>query len=214
MTVHLLRIDTPTAAEAAELWAAFPKRAAAAARLRQEADRRRALAGTWLLRHALGLEDETLLRDGPQGKPGAEGFPPFSLSHSGDWAMLALGEAELGADLEAVAPRRLGALRRLCTPEEAAWAGDSPARFFQLWTWKEAVMKATGLGLALSPRKLCVLPFTEGQPVEAAGGRWHSVPVQAPEGYALGLCSARPGETADIRDWSGAILLAELKYDG
>lgn len=205
MRVHLLRIDAPTAAEAAALWAAFPRRAAAAARLRREEDRRRALAGTWLLRHALGLESEAPLRYGPQGKPGAEGFPPFSLSHSGDWAMLALGEAELGADLEAVAPRRLGALRRLCTPEEAAWAGESPARFFQLWTWKEAVMKATGLGLALSPRKLCVLPFAAGEAVEAAGERWYPVPAPAPTGYALGLCSAQPGETADIRDWSGAL---------
>lgn len=203
MRVHLLRIDALREAEIAALRERFPHRAAAAERLRQEPARRRALAGTWLLCHALRLEDETLLRYGQWGKPMAEAYPPFSLSHSGDWALLAVGEAELGADIEAIQPRRIGALRRLSTPEEAAWAGEDPERWFQLWTWKEAVMKATGLGLALSPQSLCVLPFTAGGNVEAAGGTWYAVPVQGPEGYAVGICSALPGESGDLRDWSG-----------
>ena len=204
MTVHLLRIDALPGAEASALQSAFPRRTAAAARLRREPDRRRALAATWLLRHALGLEDETRLQFGQRGKPQAAGYPPFSLSHSGDYALLAVGEAELGADIERIDSRRMGALRRQSCPEEAAWAGEDEARWFQLWTWKEAVMKATGQGLALPPRTLCVLPFTAGAPVEAVGGSWYAVPAQAPAGYALGLCSAQPGETAALRDWSDA----------
>lgn len=205
MKVHLLRIAALTESDAAALREVFPRRVVAAERLGREPDRRRALAASWLLRHALGLEDEGRLQYGPRGKPLAVGCPPFSLSHSGDFALLAVGEAELGADIERVDPRRIWALRRLSSPEEVAWAGENPARWFQLWTWKEAVMKATGLGLALSPRSLCVLPFAAGERVAAAGGTWYAVPVQGPEGYAVGICSARPGESAVLRDWSGVL---------
>lgn len=194
MTLHLLRIDALTQADAESLRETFPVRVAAARRFRREQDRRRSLAGTWLLREALGLEDETRLRYEERGKPCAAGSPPFSLSHSGDWALLAVGDCPLGADIERVDPRRVRALRRLCTPEEAAWAesdGEAPARWFQLWTWKEAVMKATGLGLALPPHGICVLPFAEGAGVEAAGARWFGGAAEL-EGYALGVCAARP----------------------
>ena len=52
--------------------------------------------------------------------------------------------------------------------------GDPLNRFFQLWTWKESVMKAAGLGMNLVPRTFEVLPFVRGQSVQAAGGTWYA----------------------------------------
>jgi hypothetical protein len=48
--------------------------------------------------------------------------------------------------------------RRVLTPEEAEWLRAEPGRQFSwLWTRKESVMKACGLGLTLSPSGFSVL---------------------------------------------------------
>jgi 4'-phosphopantetheinyl transferase len=79
----------------------------------------------------------------------------FNLSHSATTALVAVARgADVGVDVEAVRARphleRLAA--RLLTPEEhAQWvAVEAAARnraFLELWTAKEARLKATGVGL-------------------------------------------------------------------
>jgi len=85
--------------------------------------------------------------------------PAFNLSHSGSLALLALGacSASLGVDLEQHLPERdfLSLARRNFAPEEAnrlrGLCGDSLAReFYDLWTLKEAFVKARGDGLTQS----------------------------------------------------------------
>ena len=85
------------------------------------------------------------------GKPFLPGFP-FNLSHSGDWSVCAVGPAELGVDLQAERPLRRDLSRRFA-PEEREWLQGLPEKgrpgaFFDLWAVKEAVLKATGQGLA------------------------------------------------------------------
>jgi phosphopantetheinyl transferase len=88
----------------------------------------------------------------PNGKPVCVGGPPLSLSHSRDWVVCALSmDGDVGVDLQfptahtqanEIAARYFG-------PEESDWvrAGDR-ARFFMLWTLKEAYLKAIGVGVA------------------------------------------------------------------
>jgi 4'-phosphopantetheinyl transferase len=80
----------------------------------------------------------------------------FSVSHSGEWVVMALGQdIEIGIDIEdlrANAPLQLAEsyfaktealeLRRLQTEERHF-------RFFELWTLKESYTKARGLGLSI-----------------------------------------------------------------
>lgn len=77
-------------------------------------------------------------------------------SHSREVAVVAVAHGiELGVDLE-FADRKLRALplaQRYFAPAESAWLGQLPAdvqtsAFLRLWTGKEAVLKATGMGLA------------------------------------------------------------------
>lgn len=86
----------------------------------------------------------------------------FNVSHSGGLVACVLGEAkQVGVDLErldrpAVDPR---VIRRYCSEEEqAALAGMPEAlrheRFLQLWTLKEAYVKARGTGLTLPLRQV------------------------------------------------------------
>ncbi len=141
---------------------------ARAARLHQFEAARDFMAAHALTRHALreryGITAPAY-EIGAFGKPRLDGRGPrFSLTHARGLVACAFSsELEIGVDAEANTPpadRDLIA-RDICAPEEAAAfeAADPQRRdehFLRLWTLKEAVTKATGLGAQLEPRDFAV----------------------------------------------------------
>jgi 4'-phosphopantetheinyl transferase len=93
------------------------------------------------------------------GKPRVVQAPSvhFSLSHSGDEALLALSDTlVIGADLERVRSlEHLDLARRNFHPSEVVAIESQPDEreqrlaFFRIWTLKEAVVKALGVGLSM-----------------------------------------------------------------
>lgn len=91
-----------------------------------------------------------------QKKPALAGGPAFNLSHSGGWAALAVApdapDLALGIDIEAHRMIERDLVRRFFSQAEqtamtALSSEDWQLGFFQTWTRKEAVIKATGDGL-------------------------------------------------------------------
>lgn len=123
----------------------------------REEDRLRCLAG-WLLMARImgqdGILDESAIQRGPQGKPSRVNGPYFNLAHSGNYVLLAVGNVELGADIEQWRDDDYRALAGLAFhPTERAWlAGHMCARsFFDMWTAKESYLKWLGTGLLREP---------------------------------------------------------------
>ena len=99
---------------------------------------------------------------GRKGKPHLAGQHAdtrlrFNVSHSGDWALVAIGMSPLGIDLERLRPvRDIEALAaRFFAPRERLTLHTLPASekqggFFACWTRKEAYVKALGEGLVRS----------------------------------------------------------------
>ncbi len=96
---------------------------------------------------------------GEHGKPrlSLDGpAPHFNLSHSDDQAALAVShDVEVGVDIEKVRMVERGLARRFFGAAEIAALEALPDEqwldgFFRCWTRKEAVLKATGVGLTLS----------------------------------------------------------------
>ena len=126
------------------------------------------IASRWLQRKVLARyldvapqELEPLRSD--KGKP----YLPhsdmhFSLSHSGHWAVLAVGKAELlGVDLESIRSARNlpGIAQHYYHPNEQAQMqslqGSAQADYFyRLWTLKEAFFKALGTGISAGLEKV------------------------------------------------------------
>lgn len=105
----------------------------------------------------------TILRT-PAGKPYCHDLPlQFNLSHSGDLVVMAVSAREIGVDLERLRPVRLDAARRIAAPEELAYIGDSPTRFLQIWTLKEAYFKCIGTGLMGEERNVVFTVQPDGQ---------------------------------------------------
>lgn len=117
------------------------------------------LAAHLALRHALGQVlncDAAALRFllGEFGKPAlADQALEFNFSHSGDWALLAIGNEAMGVDIEALIgnPTERLASQVLSADELSHWTSlseleRSPA-LTQAWTAREALLKADGGGL-------------------------------------------------------------------
>ena len=91
--------------------------------------------------------------DGFAGNPNFSG----SLSHSGGHAVLAMPSADfpVGVDLEKLRPRRFDAWPDwVLQASEVQWLQSHAdlADYYALWTLKEALLKAVGLGLADMPQ--------------------------------------------------------------
>jgi 4'-phosphopantetheinyl transferase len=139
-----------------------------AERFRFELDGRRFIAGRSLLRRILGCylraePSDIEFEYGPHGKPClagrfAESGLLFNLAHCENLALVAVTRhSMIGVDIERVRPLPDAdeLASRFFSPREHARyrgipSGKRPAAFFNIWTRKEAWLKATGEGIACS----------------------------------------------------------------
>lgn len=167
--IHLWRIDLSR--ETAQLQPLFSTLSTdeqeRAARFYFPKDREQFVAARGSLRRILSCYLNIAPADlyfcyGPQGKPalvpeqGGRRLQ-FNLSHSQGLALIAIArDRPLGVDLEAVDPNYgwQDIARQFFTPKEQELLHQLPApaqgpAFFQLWTRKEALLKAIGMGLSV-----------------------------------------------------------------
>lgn len=191
-------------------------------RLVFERDRHRFLVSHALLRYVLSLYGEQPAANwrfvkGAHGKPQiapGQGMraPAFNLSHSGSLALLAVSEGAgpLGVDIEFHRPMRnfQGLATRNFAPSEAARlpgldGAELAGEFYDLWTLKEAFVKACGTGLSQSladfwfsfdrpAGRLCfeALPALEPEP-----SRWAFWSYRLEGPYSAALARRAVGDT-------------------
>ena len=101
---------------------------------------------------------------GPQGKPYLIDYPGiyFSLSHSGNMAVLAISDREVGIDVQERRGYQEKVMKRFYHESEIAVIeaiSDSAEKancFYQMWTAKEAYIKFTGKGMGQDLRSFGV----------------------------------------------------------
>ncbi|MCM2442241.1 4'-phosphopantetheinyl transferase superfamily protein [Agrobacterium vitis] len=139
-------------------------------RLRLESDRRSYRVAHETLRQLLSAYCPSVEPKAWQFEYGTAGRPDlkasesgltFNLSHTCGQAALAFArDCQLGVDVETViADTDLDLAESICTTDElralrALPQVDQPRRFTQLWTLKEAYLKAIGKGLSQSPQSI------------------------------------------------------------
>jgi 4'-phosphopantetheinyl transferase len=207
--VQIWRIDVPSAstALAALAMGLTPDERQWAGKLAPGGPRERFIAGRGSLRRILGEQlgkapAEVPLRTGPGGKPELDvpGAPAihFSLSHSGAVVLIATAPHPIGVDLEG--PRQLRhalevAARSFARSElelvQRCPSGARPRRFLEIWTAKEAVLKASGAGLP-GLEDVEVTPGPDGALAEAdgAGAHWAVRVFEPAPGYVGAAASS------------------------
>lgn len=169
-----------------------------------------------LLARYLGERPSAIrLTRGEHGKPRlADRQAPlyFNVSHSGDLAVYAVTRAgELGVDLEKIRSiSNLDALAvRTCSAAELSRfrevrPAERQRHFLQLWTCKEAYLKAVGVGMgvALDRIETCL----ESRSVDVApesrseGARWTLAPLASGNNFvgAIVVAGVRPDMRASV----------------
>lgn len=117
----------------------------------------------------------------------------FSLSHSGKYALCAVSDSEIGADIQKPAKYNKALAERFFTVDEQAWLRCSARQdrdFTKLWSQKESFIKATGQGLA---QPLCSFSVLTGE----GTGDWHFAHKELEE-YHVAVCSKERTDAVEV----------------
>ena len=121
-----------------------------------------------LARHLARPAHALRFAEGPHGKPfavvdGAASSVEFNVSHGAGRGLIAITRAPIGVDIEFLGREAdfcLVAKGVLTAAEQRALKGKAGAEraklFYRLWTQKEALIKAKGMGFACPPRGFAV----------------------------------------------------------
>jgi 4'-phosphopantetheinyl transferase len=168
-----------------------------------ESDRRRFVLGRGGVKQLLSLYSNIVLSDimfkiGPHGKPFVQAPDQihFNISHSGNWVLIAIGNKEVGVDLEKMTGDFItDALLTECFHRHELKlireSKDSVVEFFKFWTRKEAFLKATGNGIV---DDLQAITCSEGSQQWEFSSlslemNWHIKTFIMDPSYAVSLCS-------------------------
>lgn len=161
----------------------------------------------WLAGQLLGQPAATIeLAVGEHGKPeliDGAGWQS-NVSHAGEWVVWAFGRQPVGIDVELLkagfvydelipfcfGPAEQQALQQVGQPGDEA----HQRLFYTLWTRKEAILKATGLGLT---DQLTAISVLDGEQVVLSStigtaGTWHIVSFPVSETHQAALACQQP----------------------
>lgn len=158
----------PHAVSAAALLGSTERARAASFRFEHDRSTYVLAHGLWrvALGACLGLEaSRVTFANTPAGQPQLPGTGlATSLSHSGTWVAIAIcADRTVGIDIERSPHARIDQLMpKICTPAELVDLQPLPELARQrallaLWTRKEALLKAFGVGLAVEPASLSAM---------------------------------------------------------
>ena len=128
------------------------------------------------------------------GRPSLPFGPDFNIAHSGGIVMLAVptraSGVRVGIDIELISDAWADLLDVALTRTERATllATEKPEEeFFRMWTYKEAVVKADGRGLAVPLNRLSSLNAS----ILLDGTLWSVKRLETPPEYAAHLATSR-----------------------
>lgn len=121
----------------------------------------------------------------------------FNLSHSGDYAMVAIIQKHpIGVDIEKIRQdQNLEIAERFFSITEVKALLALPKNiqvdaFFQLWSRKEAIIKALGKGLAHSLASFTVTARPCEEKIQFDDITWYLYPVEFQAGYAAAVATS------------------------
>ncbi|HTH80449.1 MAG TPA: 4'-phosphopantetheinyl transferase superfamily protein [Ramlibacter sp.] len=135
---------------------------------------------------------------GPHGKPAVENAPDlhFSISYRKGCAAVAIAQRPVGIDVESLCAGvdTKGIAQRFFTPDEQAWIAqaENQQAFYRLWTRKEALVKAAGVGVDAMGRAGARGDTARLDDEQGRIRQYRILQLDAPSGFALALAVEEP----------------------
>ena len=155
-TVYYAKTDELDLSSVSQL---TPARQARVERIKQESDKKCAIAAELLLQYACREQGVPFSADDlvypEKGKPHFKTAPlKFNFSHSEGVTVCVVGKSEVGVDIEVPRPHHKKIAQRFLTEEcqSRIYAAEDPdAAFVEEWLCIESHAKATGMGISRPP---------------------------------------------------------------
>ena len=166
---------------------------------KSEKDRKLSILSSLLLDKALreyGLcEKDMQYSTNDYGKPyfiNAEKLH-FSISHSGDYAMVVMSDKEIGCDIQQIKDVNLRIADRFFTADECEYV-KSTEDFFRIWALKESFIKAVGKGLAIPLNSFTIKGLKTDKPYcEYEGKIYRFKEFDNINEYCIAVCEEEKG---------------------
>ena len=115
----------------------------------------------------------------------------FSISHSGEYAMVVLSDKEIGCDIQQIKNINLSIADRFFTAEEKNYV-TCTEDFFRIWTLKESFIKAIGKGLALPLNSFSIKGLDSDKPYcEYNRELYEFKEFDKMTGYCIAVCEVK-----------------------
>lgn len=112
----------------------------------------------------------------------------FSISHSGEYAMVVLSDKEIGCDIQQIKDINMGIADRFFTADERECV-KSTEDFFRIWALKESFIKAVGKGLAIPLNSFTIKGLKTDKPYcEYEGKVYRFKEFDNINGYCIAVC--------------------------
>lgn len=112
----------------------------------------------------------------------------FSISHSGEYAMVVLSDKEIGCDIQQIKDINLSIADRFFTAEERKYV-KCTEDFFRIWALKESFIKAVGKGLAIPLNSFTIKGLKTDKPYcEYEGKIYRFKEFDNINGYCIAVC--------------------------
>lgn len=114
----------------------------------------------------------------------------FSISHSGDYAMVVMSDKEIGCDIQQIKDVNLRIADRFFTADEHEYV-KSTEDFFKIWTYKESFIKTVGKGLAIPLNSFTIKGLETDKPYcEYEGKIYRFKEFDNINEYCIAVCEA------------------------
>lgn len=181
-------------------------------RYRFQEDRTRKLLGRMVIRlyheHFMNDFDWSSWAESETRKPYLKNGKEFNISHSGNYVGVAFSSTPVGFDIEKIDDKDVRNLESYLHPKEQKALEKSRDRtdlFFQIWTRKEALLKAKGEGFKNGLAQQSVLQ-------SSINNEWYIQPVEIANDYKSAVCTTIENSVINQREITQEELL-ELRVE-
>ena len=138
--------------------------------------------------------EELVFYEGEHGKPYIRRTPElyFNISHSGNIAVCAFSDREIGVDIEKIEEMDFKSIMKRFTDVDRRYVdeGDASVRFKELWTFKESFVKCIGTGIA-DLGKIPSIKAGSSFEIEHEDENFRVFRYKPLDGYVLTLCERK-----------------------
>ncbi|MCB5027847.1 4'-phosphopantetheinyl transferase superfamily protein [Streptococcus mutans] len=187
-------------------------------------DRQRSLLGHLLSRYAIIQEyaltnKEIQIRRHAYGKPYIKDYSQihYNISHSGEWIVCVVDSSSVGIDIQEHRGAKNDLAKYYFSPREQNYLfslekDEQSVAFYDLWSMKEAYIKATGKGLSQPLNEFSVAQEEEGFcSVVEKERRYFLRQYKIENGYSLAVCSQTGWFCSDLRELTIEAILPAFK---